>query len=264
MSSGVFTVDPAVALRRLGQAGLEKPEFYLLKLIQAGVAAAAPRVDVQVSWWGTAVHYATTSPLRLEGVTSHLAVARAVCSQRGRFSVEYQGRRCHTTRRDSWHETCHDHGEARFFYHRWAAPWRERQLVRERCPWSPVPVYLDGVCLRPESWVAEEYLFAENPAANRLAFPPYSRATAPPRIPAERMGTTIYCRAALARGAGCDLVQDGVIIEHHPFPVRAIIDASGLATDLSGFKLRDAELRALLNGLTEEVERFQARFGQGP
>lgn len=45
-STGVFTLDPAVAEAKLQNFALVEPEDYLLKLVQAGVALGAHRIDV--------------------------------------------------------------------------------------------------------------------------------------------------------------------------------------------------------------------------
>lgn len=46
-SSGVFTLDPSVAEEKLQNFALVEPEDYLLKLVQAGVALGASRIDIQ-------------------------------------------------------------------------------------------------------------------------------------------------------------------------------------------------------------------------
>ena len=77
-STGVFTLDPREAERKLANFALARPQDYVLKLVQAAVAGGADLVDVQASPGGVMVRWngAQLERESLPGLMGHLLSSR--------------------------------------------------------------------------------------------------------------------------------------------------------------------------------------------
>lgn len=268
-----FTIDPDRAVELLGRLQLPDPRFYLLKLVQAGVASGAPLVEVEVGFFGVEVRFLTPSTLDTAHLFRHLVapgeralrhLAIGVNSAPFAVTLEQGEVRQVFSAKGSWEEKCRFREGLAVRMRRTAFPSSEMMFLRERCRWSPVPVLINGLDPGLEPWgrhQAETYLFG----SERLRAPGSSLAKAPPRLPAALLGSSVRCGGALAlvpQGSRVDLVLDGVIVaSRRGVPgMLAVLDAEGLKTDLSGLEIvEDEAYLALLEELPEQFRLLRER-----
>ena len=253
-SRGEITVDPVRAAAVMARWQLPGPDHYLLKLVQAGVAANAACVRCRVGWWSVDIELELPQGQALEplaagylavGVQAALAGARAV-------TMEHQQRRRVYSREGTWEEKA-PAGRAglrlRVARTRWdTGP--EIRLLEERCGWSPIPIWINGRPRPIESWGSSLTLVQSYPEGHALSAPGTSRARLPPRVTPARMGRRILCGMALALEPAEDeqlhFVQHGVMLwqlttELGVPGLRGVVGGDDLPTDLGGFQLREGK-----------------------
>lgn len=282
-SRGEFTLNPARAAEHLRHLQLPGPDHFLLKLVQAGVAAGAAEIRVKIGWFGLEIDIALAECLPLEDLSSYLlrqdrpglrylaiGVNAALSSVRA-VTLEQAGKRLVVTRKSQWEEKVLPQPGLRIGLarNRWDTS-SERRLLTDVCCWCPVPLAVNGHPVQIPSWGSNATLVQSYVPGHSLSAPATSRALSPPRVPSSLAGRRIPCDMVLAleshSGPGIVyFVQHGVTVCQRRMTfgqegVVAVVGADNLPTDLGGFEVLDGEaLEERIVAVRVELEKMSRR-----
>lgn len=234
-SHGTFTVDPRKAIEKLAQAQLPDKTYWQLKLIQSGVAAVAPRIDISLGTSSSRITFVPEDEWTLERIEADLLLPQA--------------------------------SPTRALYHLKQALWNVaffQQLDFElKCPGQPEAlVYQSGQLKRhkaqPENELRLTVRHAPDPDYLRQARELAYLCPVPLTVGHQRIDglfaedqpvhmQSLPSPLFITRTAGPSLlhwVHDGVILEREELPIRLnrlrcdlFFSARNLTTDAAGLKL---------------------------
>lgn len=200
VDDGVFTIKTEQALKKLRTHGLENPEFWVLKVLQAAVASGASSVDYTfqrkvvlitfpnaAEWSGSRILEAfEAGPNETDRALSHLQMGLLVALGDGRSVLAWTcgGRRTSIEGQKSSHEDVRDDGLVRLrvtrtgdgsggdimnspIRHLFKQSAAEYKALIERGRYSPVPVTIDGYKLPRRYGRNPDELCALEVATNR-------------------------------------------------------------------------------------------------
>lgn len=272
--SGSFSVDLRSAHQKMRANTRQTNEIgcYILKFIQAAIAAGASQVELEVGWSEVTLHCSLPGGLSLDRgpIRKHLALGVFMALDQGVqwLAVEIGGNRDVFSEQRQWQEPCPLRPKVLLIRCRRWSFWRpEIHLIRQRCRWAVPVIHLneeelhsfsadDPSLLKGAAWgllsgggphLVESYIFGGD-SQNRLRAPGFSGARLPPLLPANRVGPWVYCMAMLAISP-CNssksrlfLAIDGVVLNSIELELgigglSCILEASDLTTDLMGLRL---------------------------
>lgn len=156
-SSGQIGVDSLRASQLLGQYRLAQPEFYLVKLVQALVAAGSRQVSLEVSSRYLRLESGPLSSSPRQGPYLAVGLAGLLAQQPEQvelcLGVAGEGLRWQADSQ-RWQPVSQTSQGFRLICRGQRQVAKETEIVRERCQWAPVPIALGGQLVNVKDWRA--------------------------------------------------------------------------------------------------------------